>query len=558
MSQQSMTNSLSQLLLRKEKESGTKIYLRQPKNGVWHELTWADAMLHARKLAAFLHQLGLKKGSHVSIFSKNCAEWFIADFGIYLAGMVSVPLFTNQHEESIHYILEHGDVELVFVGKLDDHQLVRHYIPKHLITISFDYHDDLEVNHHWSDVLASPPLFDVLEPDPEDLYTIIYTSGTSGAPKGAMFTNQAITNYLTLFPQDLKNIRKLDHYKLVSYLPLAHIYERSAIELGSVAIDSDVSFIESLSLFAKNLQNIQPTFFTAVPRIWSVFQEKIEAKISSNLLKFLLKIPFLSWMIKNKILKELGLNQCTNSFSGASSLPYSLIKFFDKLGVYIQEGYGQTEDLAYATTSLLHDRRLGYVGTPRLGVEIKEGEDGELLLNSPCLMSGYYKEMEATKRAFSAEGWLRTGDIAEIDTQNRVKIIGRVSENFKNQSGEFVAPSPIEQQFLSNELIDQLCLVGRALPTNVLLVTLSNRARVITKEKTEQSLQNQLVQVNSHLMKYERISHILIAKDEWTPGNDLLTPTLKVKRRTVERYYSNLIQSVLTQSQHIVWEEGLS
>ncbi len=554
MSQESMTNSLGQLLLKKEKEVANKIYLRQPKNGIWHELTWADTMLQARKVAAFLHQIGLKKGSHVSIFSKNCAEWFIADFGIYLAGMVSVPLFTNQYEDSIHYILDHGDVELAFIGKLDDHQLVRHYIPKHLVTISFDYHDDLEVNYHWTDVLASQPLLDVIEPDPEDLYTIIYTSGTSGKPKGAMFTHRTITSYLTVFPKDLENIRTLDHYKLVSYLPLAHIYERSAIELGSVAIDSDVSFIESLSQFAKNLQSIQPTFFTAVPRIWSVFKEKIEAKISPRLLNILLKIPLFSRVIKKKILKELGLNQCTNSFSGASTLSPSLIKFFDKIGIYIQEGYGQTEDFAYATTSLLQDRRPGYVGTPRLGVEIKLGENGELLLHSSCLMSGYYKEMEASKRAFSAEGWLCTGDIAEIDAQNRVKIVGRVSENFKNQSGEFVAPSPIERHFESNELIEQLCLVGRALPSNVVLVTLSNHARVMTKEQIEQSLQDYLLRVNSQLMKYERISHILIVKDEWTPANDLLTPTLKVKRGTVEKQYNNLIQSTLTKSQRIVWE----
>jgi long-chain acyl-CoA synthetase len=144
--------SLCQLLLKNEKEAAERIYLRQPKKGVWHEFTWAETMLQVRKVAAFLHQVGLKKGEHVAIISKNCAEWFIADFGIYLAGMVSVPLFTNQHEKSVHYILEHGDVNAVFIGKLDDHQLVRSYIPEHYTTISFDYHKDLKVNHHWPEV----------------------------------------------------------------------------------------------------------------------------------------------------------------------------------------------------------------------------------------------------------------------------------------------------------------------------------------------------------------------------------------------------------------------
>ncbi len=555
MSKDSNLGSLSQLLLKNEKEAATRVYLRQPREGVWHEFTWAETMLQARKVAAFLYQSGLKKGSHVAIISKNCAEWFITDFGIHLAGMVSVPLFSNQHETSIHYILEHGDVKAVFIGKLDDHQLVRSYIPEQYLTIGFDYHKDLEVNHRWSDVLAIQPLVELTEPEPEDIYTIIYTSGTSGLPKGAMFNNQAITNYLNLFPKDLLRIRKLDHYKLISYLPLAHVYERSAIQLASVSIDCDVSFIESLAQFSKNLRSIQPNFFTAVPRIWGVFQQKIEEKLSPSLLNFLLKTPFISRLIKNKIIHELGLNACTNSFSGASSLPVALLKFFEKIGINIQEGYGQTENLAYATLSILNDRKPGYVGTARLEVEIKEGEEGELLLKSPCLMAGYYKDNQATKKAFTSDGWLRTGDVVEIDGQNRVKIVGRTSENFKNQSGEFVAPSPIERQF-QNEIIEQLCMVGRGLPTNALLITLKEGVLLRKKkEEISKSLEEVLHHVNNGLVKYERISHIIITKGEWTPANDLLTPTLKVKRRVVEEHYAGLIDAALAQSQRVFWEK---
>lgn len=550
-----MMSSLCQLLLKNEKEQAGQVYLRQPKNGVWYEFTWSETIMKARKVAAFLHKVGLKKGSHVSIISKNCAEWFITDFGIYLAGMVNIPLFANQHEENLHYILQHGEVKLVFVGKLDDHQLVRQTIPNQYLTVSFDYHDDLKVDYYWADVLATSPLLEIKEPDPEDLFTIIYTSGTMGTPKGAMFTNQSISKYLELFPQDLLNVRKLDHYKLVSYLPLAHVYERSAIELASVTINCNVSFIESLSQFSKNLQSIQPTFFTAVPRIWSVFQEKIEEKLSPSLLKLLLKIPFLSKFIKNKIKKELGLYEATNSFSGASALSPSIIKFFDKIGIHIQEGYGQTENLAYATLSLLHERRYGYVGSPRLDVKIKEGEHGELLIHSPCLMAGYYKEKEATKNAFTSDGWLRTGDVVELDANNRVKILGRVSENFKNQNGEFVAPSPIEKQFDSKGIIENMCMVGRALPKNVLLVTVSSGVQISKKEEEiNKLLQESLQKLNNNLLKYERISRIIIVKDEWTPTNNFLTPTLKVKRRVVEQHYNSLIQSALAQSSIIVWE----
>lgn len=555
MMNETTSNSLFQLLLKNEREAGDRIYLRQPRDGVWHEFTWTDVMLQARKVAGFLHQLGLKKGSHISIISKNCAEWFITDFGIHLAGMVNVPLFANQNADSARYVLEHGDVKLVFIGKLDDHQQVRQFIPDNYLTVSFDYHMDLQVNHKWSDVLASQPLVDLIEPGPEDLYTIIYSSGTSGSPKGAMYTNATIANYLTIFPKDLLRIRDLQHYKLISYLPLAHVYERSAIQLASVSIHCDVSFVESLDKFGENLQEIQPTFFTAVPRIWGVFKQKIEQKVPPKKLNFLLKIPLISSLVKKKINHGLGLNDCVNSFSGASHLPISIIEFFEKIGVHIQEGYGQTENLAYATLSLLHERRSGYVGTPRLDVTIKLGDDSELLINAPCLMSGYYKDKQATKNAFTSDGWLRTGDVAEIDEFQRVKILGRISENFKNQSGEFVAPTPIEKRFSSNGILDQLCLVGRGLPTNVLLVTLNESARLnMNKDEITKSLQDSLHQTNSKLVKYEKISHVIVLKDTWTTNNDMLTPTLKVKRRVVEEHYDGLIQDVLTKHQNIVWE----
>ncbi|HAU1638383.1 TPA: AMP-binding protein [Legionella pneumophila] len=555
MQKESNSNSLFDLLLKNEKNSADRVYLRQPKNGVWHEYTWSSVMLQARKVAGFLHHLGLKKGDHISIISKNCAEWFIADFGIHIAGMVNVPLFANQNEESAHYVLEHGDVKLVFVGKLDDHQRVRQFIPKSYPTIGFDYHKDLQVDYEWSDVLKSDPMINLVEPEPDALYTIIYSSGTSGAPKGAMYTNRSIANYLTVFPKDLLRIRELEHYKLISYLPLAHVYERSAIQLGSVAINASVSFVESLEKFAENLREVSPTFFTAVPRIWGVFKQKIEQKLPPAKLNFLLKIPLISSLIKRKIIHSLGLSECTNCFSGASHLPISIIDFFEKLGIYIQEGYGQSENLAYATLSMLNERKRGYVGTPRLEVEIKVGEENELLMKCPCLMTGYYKNEQATKNAFTEEGWLRTGDVVDVDNEDRVKILGRLSENFKNQTGEFIAPSPIEKLFSVNPMLEQLCLVGRELPNNVLLVTLNEGVRLgMPKEEITHSLQETLKQVNSKLVKYEKVSHILVLKDAWTTENDKLTPTLKVKRRVVEKDYAELIQKALQQSQSIVWE----
>lgn len=543
------------LLLKKEKDEANTVYLKQARAGTLQEMTWSQVMLAARKVANFLRSINLRKGAHIGIISKNCAEWFITDFGITLANMVSVPLFANQHEESIHYVLDHADVQVVFIGKLDDHETVRSYIPEKYPTIGFDYHTDLEYTHQWQEVMACDPLTDVVQPQPDDLYTIIYSSGTTGFPKGAMYTHEAIAQYLSLIPQDLKRIRDLDFYKLVSYLPLAHVYERSAIELSSIAIQADVGFIESMDKFLQNIQVIEPNLFTAVPRIWTVFQQKIDQKVPLRKLNFLLKIPIISSLLKNKIKNSLGFSSCTNYFSGASFMPEPIMEYFDKLGIVIQDGYGQTENLAYATVSLLSDRKPGYVGKARLGVKVKLGEDKELLVHSPCLMSGYYKDSLATRGAFNDEGWLRTGDIAEIDTTGQVKILGRISENFKNQTGEFVAPTPIEERFADNKLIDQLCLVGSGLPRNVLLVTLNDSA-CIGKSRNEITalLLKNLHDVNEQLVKFEKIANIIVVNTPWTINNELLTPTLKVKRKEVAKHYHDLIEKALGDHSAVIWE----
>lgn len=553
MAKKLLQNSLNQLLLENEKKRGEKIYLRQPRNGKWHEFTWQMVIRQARQVARFLQDAGLKKGDHIAIFSKNCAEWFITDFGISLAGMASVPLFANQHHDSIEYVLKHAEVKLVFIGKLDDCVRVRSYIPADLPTVNFDYHPKLNTNNHWADILAKEPLTDIVDSSPDDLFTIIYSSGTSGLPKGAVYTHETIAKYLKIFPEDIQRIKKVTHYHLMSYLPLAHVYERSAIQLGSITIPCDVSFVESLDKFIENLREAEPTFFTAVPRIWGVFQQKIEQKLSPAILNFLLKIPGISSLIKKKIKHQLGLGRCTNSFSGASHLPVSILSFFDKLDIHIQEGYGQTENLAYATFSTLERRRPGYVGTPRKYVEIKLGDENELLIKSPCLMKEYFKEKAATKAAFTSDGWLHTGDIVELDEHNNVKILGRLSENFKNQKGEFIAPAAIEKRFSSNKFIEQLCMVGKELPHNVLLITLSESGKSQDKELIKKSLQEDLHKINSELVSYEKICHVIILQEAWTPENGLLTPTLKVKRPVVESTYQNLIREAITDHHAIIW-----
>lgn len=548
------TKMINELLLENEKERNQQIYLKQPIKGEWHEFSWGKVMHQARQVAQFLQKQGLKKGDRVTVCSKNCAEWFITDFGISLAGMVSVPLFSNQHVDSMHYILKHSDVKLVFVGKLDQPKAIRAQLPEDMPTVSFDYHSELDTNHTWSDVLAVEPLAEVVMPDKEDLYTIIYTSGTSGDPKGAVYTHETIGNYLTIFPKDILRFTREEHHHFISYLPLAHVYERTAVELASLTISCDVSFVESLEKFAENLQEVQPTIFTAVPRIWGVFKQKIETKLPPHKMNLLLKIPLVSTLIKKKIRRQLGLTRANNCASGASHLPLAIIDFFEKLGILIQEGYGQTENLAYATLNLRDRRKKGYVGTTRLGVDMKIGPEEEVLLKSDCMTTGYYLNEEATKELF-ADGWLRTGDVGEIDEAGNLKILCRLSEIFKNQKGEFISPSPIEKSFSCNRHIENLCLVGSSLPKNVMLVSLTPEAMRKDKEKLEKELIGTLKKVNEGLLGYEKIGHVIVTADAWIPENGLLTPTLKVRRRQVAEFFQEDIDKSFEHPQSIYWTE---
>ncbi len=546
-------NTVVHQLLKREKEDADKVYLRQPKKGVWKTYTWGEVIKQARKVAQFLKQLGLKPGDKVSIYSKNCAEWFITDFGITLAGMVNVPLFPNQHQESIEFIINHAEIKLVFIGKLDKYKEASGYIPSYMTRVNFNYHKNDAVPYQWKDVQDCEPLQEVVFPKPEDIFTIIYTSGTSGDPKGALYTHQALSNYLECFQKDIQRIADQPFYRLLSYLPLAHVYERLTIEYGSIAIPCSVSFVQSLDKFAKNLAEVDPSIFTAVPRIWGVFQSKIEQNINSGLPKYLLKIPLLSRIVKRKIRKTLGLAECRVCISGAAYLPPGIYHFFKKMGIPIQEGYGQSENFAYGTLSMPRSMKPGCVGVPRYGVEVKMGDNQEILLKSPCLMQGYYKDEEATKNAFTQEGWLRTGDIGKVDEKGRVYIEGRLSENYKNQKGEFIQPSFIEQKFSANDWVENLCLVGRELESNVMVVSLTEEAKNKPQEEIKASLQKTLTATNKALKGYEKISKALVVKESWTPENKFLTPTLKVKRREVEARYRDFILEAVKKPDKVVW-----
>jgi long-chain acyl-CoA synthetase len=548
---------ITDYLYENEKQWADMVYLRQPIDGKYHDITWAEAMQQARKMANFLKQQGLKKGDHVAILSKNCAEWFIADFAIAMAGLVSVPLFATQHRDIIEYILGHAEVKLIFVGKLDDWKSQETGIPADITRVAFPYENSMPATYQWNDILRKyNPLTGNYRPDPNDIYTIVYTSGTTGRPKGVMQSFQGIANYIegTKIDMEAGTIPALENNFVLSYLPLAHIYERLVVENFGIVFKSTISFVESLQTFAKNLEETQPTAFCGVPRIWTQFQMGILAKLPQHKLDTLLKIPVINSLIKKKLRKALGLSRSQLNLSGAAPISPSLLAWYRKLGIEISEGYGMTENLAFATYLDPKDNRPGTVGKARPGVELKLGENDEILTRSSIVMVGYYKDPEATKEAFTEDGFLHTGDKGAIDKDGFVTIIGRVRDTFKTDKGEFINPVPIENNFAKNTNIEQLCLIGLQLPQPVMIVSLSDIARATGVETVTNGLQKTLDEINKNLTKFERISHVYVVKGHWTPENAMLTPTLKVKRNEIMNSYLEQIKEVIKQEKQIVWE----
>lgn len=546
--------TFNEYLYENEVSRADRVYLRQPINGVWHEFTWAEVMRQARILVTFLKDLGLKPGDKVSILSKNCAEWFICDFAIAMGGFISIPLYAAQSSDTIRFVLEHAEVKAIFVGKLDNWGPQEAGIPDHIIRASFPYDNPMPAKYHWDDIMKNyEPDPGHFVPKPEDLYTIIYTSGTTGNPKGVMISHRTQANLimgLATHPM----LTALDHHDFISYLPLGHIFERSVIESTSLYHDITISFVESLQTFAKNLEDISPTIFHAAPRILTQLQKGVLTKLPQKKLDFLLKIPIISGLIKKKIKHALGLSRAIWVISGSAPLSKELIDWFAKLDIHIDEGYGRTEDLAYCSTLLPYENAPGSVGKPHPGIEIRLSEGDELQTRSNVMMDGYYKNEEATKAAFTKDGFLRTGDQARIDENGFIYILGRIQDPFKTDKGEFVNPVKIEPMFAKNTLIEQMCLIGYTLPQPILIAVLSQAARALPKQKIEKSLMDSLNEINVGLTKFEKVTHIIVAKDAWAPENDLLTPTFKMKRHNIHAKYIDLAHKIAEGEEVIVWE----
>ena len=540
-----------QALINWAEKTPDRIFLNQPIDGELRRFTWRRCEDICRRIAGALRGLGLENGDRVAILSKNCAEWFLADMAISMAGLVSVPIYPTANEETIGHAMEHSEARAVFVGKLDQPGMAGAAIGPSAITISFPY-ETMKCRHRWENLIdRNEPLAELHSPRASDEMTILYTSGSTGQPKGVVLSYgaYAYASQTTLAANDGTSE---DH--LFSYLPLAHITERTCTAGPAIYGGCECSFVESLDTFVDDLKRAQPTVFISVPRLWVKFQSGVHAKISPTKLRALLALPLIGPMVAKRIRDELGFGNCRSFGSGSAPISPLTLKWWKRLGVGIGEGWGMSETGGLSCGNVPYQaERIGTIGEPLDGTEMKLSDEGEILLRSPGLFTGYYKQPDLTRESFTDDGFFRTGDRAQWnESLQAYRITGRVKDIFKTAKGKYVTPVPIESRLSGNPLLEQICVMGSGLPAPVAVVVLSETAQQVPKEDVRTSLQTSLEAVNAKAESHERMSNMLVVDDEWTIENDLLTPTLKLKRDKLEAKYGELIDQRFSDT--IVWE----
>lgn len=526
--------------------------------GVVKDYPWAEVLDQSSRMAAHLQARGIAPGDRVALIAKNSAHWIMSDFAIWIAGGVSVPLYPTLAPNTIRQILDHSGARLLFVGKLDGWEHMKPGIPEGLPCISHPLSpEDARRSHpQWDDIVAAtPPMEGFPTRSADEVCTIMYTSGTTGAPKGVMSSFGAYAESVATF---LKRVPIRRDSRVLSYLPLSHVVERGVVEQCQLVTGMHVYFAESLDTFAADLKRARPTVFVSVPRLWVKFQQGVLNKMSQARLDRLLGMPIVRGIVRKKVLSGLGLDQCAFAIGGAAPMPLELLHWYARLGLNIAEGYGMTENLAISHMGTGDPVEFGTVGRPYDGVQCRIAPDsGEVQVLSPGNMLGYYREPELTRAAFTDDGWLKTGDKGSIDARGNLKITGRVKDLFKTSKGKYVAPAPIEDKLVMHVAIEACCVTGANLGQPLAMVMLNEEARkqVADGDKAglEASLTEHLNHINATLDPHEQLDCLVITAEPWTVDNDLVTPTFKVKRNRIEEVFARHYERWAGQRKPVVW-----
>lgn len=578
-------------------------------DGRFKALSWKEYGDLVRTLSAALIRLEIGKSTNVAILADNGPRWSMADLAILSAGAHSVPVYSTLAPDEVAYILRHSEAELLFAGdaaqaeKILAHETSPPETLEHVVIMD----DSMPENHReerinvitWSDFLASGREYlsesknsDVVarriaSVDGEDLCTIVYTSGTTGFPKGAMILHRNIGAVLEAMAEII-TFEKKDI--ALSFLPLSHVYERVGGQFMAIYNGIPFAYAESMEKVAANMNEVKPTILNAVPRFYEKAYQKIQTQIrampqtqqafvrwalgigmratrqrveknvDSGVLNQLYRaeLRIADRLVFKKIRDRLG-GRLRLMTSGAAPLSNDVHLFFEAIGLSIIEGYGLTETCAPLACNRPDDIKFNTVGRPLPGVEVKLAEDGELLVRGPTVFAGYYKNEKASSEAFDGE-WFRTGDIAAIDADGYIKITDRKKDIIITSGGKHVAPQMIENLFKGESLIAHTLAYGdrRKYISAMFAVNRDGlrqfaRRHNIIEEEPEALIKNPLVveavqavvdEKNSFLANYEQIKKFILLDREFSIEENELTPTMKVKRKVVTEKFKSLLDSM--------------
>ena len=545
-----------ELMYRWERERPRDVYLSQPiGGGVIRDYTFADTLSEARRMAAHLAALQLPRGSKIAILTKNCAHFFLSDLAIWMAGHVSVALYPTFAADTIRYILDHSESRLLFVGKLDTWEQQKGAVPAGMPCIAYPLAPKTELPT-WDEIVGrTAPIAGDPVRDGADTAALLYTSGSTGQAKGVEHTFHSMTaatkslgSIVTVGPTD----------RAMSYLPLAHAFERTAVEFQSFRSGMRIFFAESLDTFVADLRRARPTVFHSVPRLWLKFQLGVHEKMPEKKLRTLLKIPIVAGVVKRKILTGLGLDQARFAVTGSAPVPPELVQWYRDLGLELLEGYAMTEDFCCSHVSVPGAARVGYVGTPAPGVEARISDEGEVLVKSPGHMKGYYKDPALTAASYTPDGFFKTGDRGEYDEAGRLRITGRVKELFKSSKGKYIAPAPIENLLNADVHVELSCVTGAGLARPIAILQLAEALRAQLRGAAERgpveaALALLLARVNERVEEWERLECLVVSADEWQIENGFLTPTMKLKRAAIEDRYGPHLERWAASGAKVIW-----
>jgi len=501
--------------------------------------SWGQVREQVHALAAWQEQHFGGNGAKVGILSRNCAHWFMADLGSMAAGNVVIPMFTTLPGETAQYVMDFTDMQLLFVGQTENWDQVSQVLPEGITLVTLPGAQVDQPHLAWDDIvtphIGERPSYQC---KPDDLTSIVFTSGTTGVPKGVM---QSHASNITPIDRFKHAFALPDRSRYFSYLPLSHIAERQIVEGSSLMNGGVVYFNENLLTILRDLPDCRPHLMFGPPRVWEQLQQVIIGHFGGQ--EAVEKALADDKEGTGKQVRDmLGLDDAIYLLTAAAPTPPALIDWYGQFGLVLMEGFGQTEAMGLIANTK-EDRRIGSIGRPIGEVEVKLSDEDELLVKAGGLSAGYYKMPEKTAETFQ-DGWVHTGDKARIDEEGFIFLTGRVKDYFKTIQGKFVAPTPIENEFSKNPHTEQICLLGRGYSKTVMVCVLSGIAQQSDRDKVEEDLREVATKVNDEVDKHARIGAVIIATEPWTIDNSMLTPTLKIRRERIEGQFGEKAQDL--------------